>query len=131
MTLSQRKYSSSPVFWSLSAFVATAATIVATAPKTSPEFVFTAFTNQTGYSDGTAWILGLLQSALSLIGFDAVAHMTASALSTNTAEAWLTAYLQEEMPRPTKDAPQAMLLCIAIGGTTYVKDILFQLALPS
>lgn len=61
--------------------------------------VFTSFTNLTGYSDGTAWILGLLQSALSLIGFDAVRHMT------------------EEMPRPTRDAPQARLMCIAIGGT--------------
>lgn len=47
-----------------------------------------------------AWILGLLQSALSLIGYDAVAHMV------------------EEMPRPTRDAPNAMISAVLIGGAT-------------
>ena len=40
--------------------------------------------------------------SLSLIGYDAITHMT------------------EEMPRPTRDAPLAMLMCVAIGGVTYV-----------
>lgn len=40
--------------------------------------------------------------SLSLIGYDAITHMT------------------EEMPRPTRDAPIAMLMCVAIGGVTYV-----------
>lgn len=43
---------------------------------TSAEFVFTSFANETGYSDGISWIMGLLQSALSLIGYDVVLHMT-------------------------------------------------------
>lgn len=47
-----------------------------------------------------AWVLGLLQSALSLIGYDSVAHMV------------------EEMPKPTKDAPLAMLSAVGIGGVT-------------
>ena len=51
-----------------------------------------------------AWILGLLQSALSLIGYDAVTHM------------------MEEMPRPRRDAPVAMMTAVGIGGITY--DIL-------
>jgi choline transport protein len=88
------------VFWSLTAWIATSAVILATAPKTNAEFVFTQFTNETGWPDGVAWILGLLQSALSLIGYDAVTHMT------------------EEMPRPTRDAPIAMITCVAIGGVT-------------
>ena len=67
---------------------------------TSAEFVFTSFANDTGYSDGVAWILGLLQSALSLIGYDVVLHMT------------------EEMPTPRIDAPIAMILAIVVGGTT-------------
>ena len=47
-----------------------------------------------------AWILGLLQSALSLIGFDAALHMT------------------EEMPRPAVDAPRAIMYAVAVGGVT-------------
>lgn len=42
----------------------------------SADFVFTSFSNETGYSNGISWILGLLQSALSLIGYDVVLHMT-------------------------------------------------------
>lgn len=67
---------------------------------TTAEFVFTSFANETGYTDGVAWILGLLQSALSLIGYDVVLHMT------------------EEMPTPRIDAPIAMILAIVVGGTT-------------
>jgi choline transport protein len=140
------------VFWSIVAWIATSAVILATAPKTDAKFVFTVFTNETGWPDGVAWMLGLLQSAvmaknsaisigslltysavrifanftayaspsetdrparmkraatdrppsLSLIGFDAITHMT------------------EEMPRPTRDAPIAMMMCVAIGGVTYI-----------
>ena len=68
--------------------------------KTDAEFVFTDFSNESGWSDGMAWILGLLQSALSLIGFDVVLHMA------------------EEMPNPSRDAPQAMVWAIAVGGLT-------------
>jgi amino acid transporter len=68
--------------------------------KTSAEYVFTTFSNETGWSDGMSWILGLLQSALSLIGFDVVLHMT------------------EEMPNPSRDAPRAMVYAIAVGGVT-------------
>lgn len=39
------------------------------------EFVFTNFTNSTGWPDGLAWLLGLLQGGLALTAFDAVAHM--------------------------------------------------------
>ena len=53
------------VFWSVTAWIATSAVILATAPKTDAEFVFTTFTNETGWPDGVAWMLGLLQSAVS------------------------------------------------------------------
>jgi choline transport protein len=42
----------------------------------------------------------MINCRLSLIGYDAITHMT------------------EEMPRPTRDAPIAMLMCVAIGGVT-------------
>ena len=74
--------------------------ILATSSKNSAEYVFTGFANETGWDDGVAWILGLLQTSLSLIGFDAVAHM------------------MEEMPRPTRDCPIAMISAVSIGGIT-------------
>jgi hypothetical protein len=52
------------VFWSIVAWIATSAVILATAPKTDAKFVFTVFTNETGWPDGVAWMLGLLQSAV-------------------------------------------------------------------
>ncbi|KAM0289403.1 hypothetical protein ACHAO9_006056 [Fusarium lateritium] len=78
--------------------------------------VFTEFSNETGWPDGVAWILGLLQSALSLIGFDVVLHLT------------------EEMPNPSRDAPRAMMLAIVIGGITglfFILVLLFCLTDPA
>jgi amino acid transporter len=89
-----------PVYWSIAGVVIISITILAMGDKNGADFVFTNFANETGYSDGTAWILGLLQSALSLIGYDAVMHMT------------------EEMPRPRSDGPKAILLSIVVGGVT-------------
>lgn len=89
------------VFWSITACVVISITILSTSSKNTGAFVFTDFSNSTGWSDGVAWIIGLLQSALSLIGYDAVAHM------------------MEEMPRPKRDAPIAMLTAVGIGGVTY------------
>jgi choline transport protein len=88
------------VYWSILAVTVISITILATAPKNSAKFVFTEFSNETGWSDGVSWMLGLLQSALSLIGFDAASHMA------------------EEMPRPARDVPHAMLYAIGVGGVT-------------
>jgi choline transport protein len=74
--------------------------LLSTSSKNDAHFVFADFENTTGWSDGMAWILGLLQSALSLIGFDAALHMT------------------EEMPRPSEDAPRAMMYAVVVGGVT-------------
>lgn len=88
------------VYWSILSVIILSIVLLATSDKTSPEFVFETFQNETGWTDGVAWMLGLLQSSLSLIGFDAVLHMT------------------EEMPRPSEDAPRAMIYAIGVGGTT-------------
>ncbi|KIX04840.1 uncharacterized protein Z518_05711 [Rhinocladiella mackenziei CBS 650.93] len=90
------------LFWSVLGCIVVSITILATGKKTSAKHVFTNFTNSTGWSDGMAWILGLLQSALSLIGFDA----------------------------PQRDAPQAMVAAVGIGGTTgnlFILVMLFSL----
>lgn len=51
-----------PVYWSILAVIVISITILATSDKNDASFVFTSFSNETGWSDGTAWILGLLQS---------------------------------------------------------------------
>ncbi|KAG8408553.1 hypothetical protein J3458_019585 [Metarhizium acridum] len=78
--------------------------------KTDADFVFTNFQNTTGWPDGVSWVLGLLQSALSLIGFDVVLHMT------------------EEMPNPSRDSPRALIYAVLVGGVTgtlFILAILF------
>ncbi|KAK1573526.1 amino acid permease [Colletotrichum navitas] len=103
------RWNEGALYWSLTSVVVISIVLLATSPKTGAEFVFTNFSNTTGWSDGTAWMLGLLQSALSLIGFDAVAHMT------------------EEMPNPSMDAPQAMVGAVLVGGVTGIVFILVML----
>jgi hypothetical protein len=56
------------VYWSVTSVVVISIVLLATSPKTDAAFVFTNFSNTTGWSDGTAWMLGLLQSALSFVG---------------------------------------------------------------
>lgn len=88
------------MYWSLFSVVIISIILLSLSDKTKADYVFTNFENETGWTDGMAWILGLLQSALSLIGFDVVLHMA------------------EEMPNPTKDAPRAMIYAIGVGGAT-------------
>lgn len=74
--------------------------------------VFARWTNTTGWPDGMAFILGLLQSTFGLTGFDAVTHMI------------------EEMPRPSKNAPKVMVIAVILGSTTsfvFMVVILFCL----
>jgi amino acid transporter len=63
--------------WSLSGFVIISITVLACSSPTfqSGEFVYGKFINEVGWPDGLAWLLGLLQGAFALTGFDAVAHM--------------------------------------------------------
>ncbi|GKU11268.1 unnamed protein product, partial [Fusarium langsethiae] len=103
-------------YWSILSVVITSIILLSMSEKTDAKQVFTDFNNETGWSDGVAWILGLLQSALSLIGFDVVLHLT------------------EEMPNPSRDAPRAMLLAVVIGGITgfvFILVILFCLTDPA
>ncbi|KAH7317000.1 amino acid permease [Stachybotrys elegans] len=103
------RWNEGALYWSIVSVFVISVVLLSTSPKTDAEFVFTNFANTTGWSDGTAWMLGLLQSALSFIGWDAVAHMV------------------EEMPRPTIDAPQAMLAAVLVGGVTGIFFIIVML----
>ncbi|KAI0454355.1 choline transport protein [Xylaria acuta] len=100
------RWNDAALYWSILAVVIISIVLLATSDKNDARFVFTDFQNETGWPDGLAWILGLLQSALSLIGFDAALHMT------------------EEMPNPAVDAPRAILYAVGVGGVTGVIFIL-------
>ncbi|KAI2467058.1 amino acid transporter [Annulohypoxylon bovei var. microspora] len=100
------RWNDAALYWSLFGVVVISIVLLATSDKNGARYVFAEFNNETGWSDGMAWILGLLQSALSLIGFDAALHMT------------------EEMPRPAEDAPRAIIYAVIVGGVTGVAFIL-------
>lgn len=90
------------VLWSLTGFVVIAITALACAAPNynSARFVFTDFINDTGWPDGVAWLLGLLQGGLGLLGFDATAHMI------------------EEIPNAAREGPKIMIYCVAMGLVT-------------
>ncbi|KAJ5885011.1 hypothetical protein N7495_009521 [Penicillium taxi] len=88
--------------WSISGFVIICITVLSCASPNynSGKFVFTEFLNETGWPDGIAWLLGLLQGGLGVTGFDGVAHMI------------------EEIPNPSVEGPKIMIYCVAIGTVT-------------
>ncbi|KAG9773342.1 amino acid transporter, partial [Aureobasidium melanogenum] len=90
------------IIWSITGFVVVSITVLACASPhySSADFVFGDFINTTGWPDGLAWLLGLLQGGFGLTGFDAVAHMI------------------EEIPNPRKTGPFVMITCVAIGTFT-------------
>ncbi|GAA5897071.1 uncharacterized protein JCM6883_006568 [Sporobolomyces salmoneus] len=66
----------------VSSVVATIIALAACAPvKATPKFVFTGFLNETGWSSkGFVFLLGLLQSSFTIIGYDASTHLCEEAL---------------------------------------------------
>jgi len=100
--------------WSLTGFVVISITLLACASPDyqSGSFVYREFINETGWPDGLAWLLGLLQGAFSLTGFDACAHMI------------------EEIPNPQRRGPQIIIYAILIGmgtGFVFLSVLLFVL----
>ncbi|CAN9120181.1 unnamed protein product [Alternaria sp. RS040] len=88
--------------WSIGGFAIVCITVLAcSSPEyASAEFVFTEFINETGWPDGIAWLLGLLQGGFGLTGYDAVAHMI------------------EEIPNAAVEGPKIMIYCVCIGTVT-------------
>lgn len=88
--------------WSISGFAIISITVLACASPNyaSGKFVFTEFINKTGWPDGIAWLLGLLQGGFGLTGYDAVAHMI------------------EEIPNASVEGPKIMIYCVGIGTIT-------------
>ncbi|BFZ60328.1 hypothetical protein YB2330_001364 [Saitoella coloradoensis] len=102
------------LLWSISGVVIITVTVLATASPNyqSGDFVFRTYINETGWNNGVAWILGLLQAGLGLTGYDAVSHMV------------------EEIHDPSRNAPKAMVLAVVIGlvtGLMFLIALLFAL----
>lgn len=98
--------------WSISGFAIICITVLATSSPhyADADFVFRSFLNKTGWPDGIAWLLGLLQGGLGLTGYDAVAHMI------------------EEIPNATVEGPKIMISCVGIGtftGFIFLMILLF------
>ena len=98
--------------WSITGFVVISITVLSCASPnySSGDFVFRTFINETGWPDGIAWLLGLLQAGLGLTGFDAVAHMI------------------EEIPNASVEGPKIMIACVGIGvftGFIFLMVLLF------
>ncbi|OAQ98965.1 hypothetical protein LLEC1_00595 [Akanthomyces lecanii] len=102
-------------FWSITGFIVISITVLAcSSPQyQSASWVYGEFFNRSGWPDGIAWLLGLLQGAFALTGFDATAHMI------------------EEIPEPHVRGPKIMIYCILIGtvsGFIFLSCILFCVA---
>ncbi|KAF9734720.1 hypothetical protein PMIN06_008034 [Paraphaeosphaeria minitans] len=100
------------ITWSILGFVVISITVLACASPNyaSGDYVFRQFVNETGWPDGIAWLLGLLQGGLGLTGYDAVAHMI------------------EEIPNASVEGPKIMIYCVAIGtftGFVFLTCLLF------
>ncbi|KAF4119312.1 Gaba permease [Geosmithia morbida] len=100
------------LLWSVAGFLIVSVTLLAcSSPSYQPgSFVYGQFANEVGWPDGVAWMLGLLQGAFALTGFDATAHMI------------------EEMADPQIQGPRIMMYCIVMGvlsGFFFLSCLLF------
>ncbi|KAK8190230.1 amino acid/polyamine transporter I [Phyllosticta capitalensis] len=90
------------ISWSIAGFAIICIAVLACASPnySSGAFVFSNWINTTGWPDGIAWLLGLLQGGLGVTGYDAVAHMI------------------EEIPEASVQGPKIMVYCVLIGTFT-------------
>ena len=100
------------ISWSIAGWAIITITVLACGSPNynSAEFVFTEFLNTTGWPDGLAWLLGLLQGGLGLTGYDATAHLV------------------EEIPDAAVVAPKILIYCVLIGmftGFIFLMALLF------
>lgn len=102
------------LYCSLISFVVILATVPATAPShQTPKFVFATFINNTGWTNsGIAFITGLINANWAFACLDCATH------------------LAEEVPRPEKMIPIAIMGTVAIGFVTswcFVVSMLFSI----
>ncbi|TKX20015.1 amino acid permease-14 [Elsinoe australis] len=93
-------------FWFFGLFLVISITLLAcTGERPDVEFQPVSFAlggwiNETGWSNGVVWFIGLLQSAYGLTAFDSIVHMI------------------EEIPNPRRTGPKAIYLAVLISAAT-------------
>lgn len=89
------------LLWNLLSFIVITIVLLATNDhKQSGAFVFREFQNSSGFGSGMAAIIGIVQSFFGMCCYDTPAHMT------------------EEMKRPSRDAPRAIVMAVGLGAVT-------------
>lgn len=87
--------------FNLSAFVIVVVAVLACKKEKQPaDFVFKDFQNETGFSTGYAALLGILQAAFGMTGYDSAAH------------------LSEETQNARRDIPRAIVMSVYVGAIT-------------
>lgn len=102
------------IYWTAASVLIILVTVLAMAPsRRSGEFVFGHYdASSSGWPQGWAFFVGLLQAAYTLTGYGMVAAMC------------------EEVQNPHREVPRAMVLSVAAAGVTgviYLVPILFVL----
>ncbi|KAJ5661147.1 Amino acid/polyamine transporter I [Penicillium longicatenatum] len=84
----------------IAGYIATIVYLLASVyPKNSASFVFGDLTNLSGWkSDGVAWSVGLMSSAIGFVNWDSSTHMA------------------EEMQNAARDLPRTLYGCVALSG---------------
>ncbi|ETS87878.1 hypothetical protein PFICI_01706 [Pestalotiopsis fici W106-1] len=94
-------------------FFAIVVVLLVMAQKNSATFVFTEFSNNSGWtSDGVSWLVGLISSVYPLLGYDAACH------------------LSEEIPHAARNVPIAMVGSVVVNGligVAYCIVLLFSI----
>ncbi|KAJ5849495.1 hypothetical protein N7455_009351 [Penicillium solitum] len=93
-------------------FLVIVSVLGAMSEKHSASYVFTEFSNTSGWdNDGVSWLVGLLTTIYPFLGYDAACH------------------LSEEMPKPSRNVPLAMIGSVMINGViglVYAIVLLFS-----
>ncbi|KAJ5179279.1 Amino acid/polyamine transporter I [Penicillium capsulatum] len=94
-------------------FIVIVCVLGALSEKHTASYVFTEFSNTSGWTnDGTSWLVGLLSTVYPFLGYDAACH------------------LSEELPKPSRNVPLAMIGSVSINGLiglVYAIVLLFSL----
>lgn len=136
------------ISWSITGFVVISITVLAVASPNynSADFVFRLFVNETGWPDGLAWLLGLLQGGLALTGKspknakaeaseaprDRCPRHSANPRTLLHIGYDATVHMVEEIPDATIVAPKILLYCVLIGMFTgFIFNMCLLFVAPS
>lgn len=130
-------FNQAALLWSLAGFTIICITVLACATPNyqSGSFVFGGFINEVAWPDGLSWMLGLLQGAFALTGFDATIHLAEEIPRKSILQAEHLPYCTTNINSqcqigPQIEGPKIMLYAICIGmftGFIFLTCLMFVL----